>query len=211
MARVGILVECGPDGLEVHLCRRICALLRTERGIELEEQIVPMDNRSRLLAECVMEAGNLLAGGCERIVILWDERPSWPSVDEALCWSRERGAILSALRGQGLAGQPVYLVCIEREFESWLLFDERLLSAVLSTPEHPRRVKAPRNPHRIPNPKGAMMRLFKRHGHKRYVDSLYARRLAAALENLTRLRGCETFRRFEAKLTGRAGEPQGRR
>jgi hypothetical protein len=26
--RVGILLECGPDGLEVHVCRRICALLR---------------------------------------------------------------------------------------------------------------------------------------------------------------------------------------
>lgn len=196
-------MECGRDGLEVHLCRRICALLRVEHGIELEEQIVPMDNKSRLLEECATEAANLLGNGCERVVVLWDERPAWPDEDEDLCWSRERKAILAALTGQGLAGDAVCLVCIEREFESWLLFDERLLSAVLSTPEHPKRVKAPRNPHRIPNPKGAMMSLLKKHGNKRYVDVQYARRLAASLENLARLRGCDTFRRFEAKLTGR--------
>jgi hypothetical protein len=26
MARVGLLVECGRDGLEVHVCRRMCEL-----------------------------------------------------------------------------------------------------------------------------------------------------------------------------------------
>jgi hypothetical protein len=95
----------------------------------------------------------------------------------------------------------VSLVCIEREFESWLLFDDRMLSCVLSTPEHPVRVKPPANPDRLANPQGAMMGLFKRYG-RRYVDTQYARRLAACLENLSRLRGCQTFRRFVEKVTG---------
>ena len=32
MPRVGILVECGPDGLEVHVCRKICTPPATYRG-----------------------------------------------------------------------------------------------------------------------------------------------------------------------------------
>jgi hypothetical protein len=80
-----------------------------------------------------------------------------------------------------------------------------VLSTVLSTPEHPQRVRAPRHPHQQPNPKGAMVSLFRRHGNKRYVDVQYARRFAAALEDLTHLRCCDTFRRFESKLTGRDG------
>ncbi len=201
MARVGILVECGRDGLEIHLCRRICELLRQERGIDLEEQVVPMDNKGRLLAECAIAAGTLLRAGCERVVILWDERPPWPRLDERLCWSRERQRIQNELQARGLDAAPVFLVCIEREFESWLLFDQHLLESVLSTPEHRQRVQPPARPDRIGNPKGAMMTLFRKHG-KRYVDSQYARRFAAALQDLRRLRRCRTFRRFVEKLTG---------
>ncbi len=98
-------------------------------------------------------------------------------------------SILAALHALGLARQRVSPVCIEREIESWLLFDERMLTAVLwPKPEHRRRVKSPRNPDRLENPKGVMMRLFRQHGGKRYVDSQYVRRLAACLEDLTRLR-----------------------
>jgi hypothetical protein len=200
MSRVGIVVECGPDGLEVHMCRRICKLLREEHAAELEEQIFPMDNKGRLLRECALVARNLFADGYERVIILWDERPA--ATD--LCWSRERKQILAALRAQELARRPVFLVCIEREFESWLLFDARLLSAVIPPPNHPKPIKAPRNPHRLENPKGTMMSLFRKHSNRPYVDVQAARRFATALQDLARLRRCATFRRFVQKLTGTA-------
>src|SRR5262249_58685520 len=120
-----------------------------------------------------------------------------------LCWHRERQGILAALREQGLARRPVGLVCIEREFESWLLFDQQLLSAVIPPRNHPQRVRPPRNPDQHPNPKRAMMRLFRKIGNKPYVDTQYARRFAANLDSLARLRRCRTFRRFLEKLTGR--------
>jgi hypothetical protein len=52
MIKVGMLVECGRDGLEVHICRRLCQLLGEPFGIQLQPDIVPMDNKQRLLEEC---------------------------------------------------------------------------------------------------------------------------------------------------------------
>jgi hypothetical protein len=75
MARVGILVECGRDGLEVHLCRRICALLRELHKLDLAEQIVPMVNKKLLIEGCATAAAGLLGDGYQRVVVLWDERP----------------------------------------------------------------------------------------------------------------------------------------
>src|SRR5713226_6597458 len=90
LPRVGILVECGRDGLEVHLCRRICALLRDQHGAAFEERIVPMDNKKRLLEEGVAASANLLGEGFDRVIILWDEEPAWPNKEESLCWHLER-------------------------------------------------------------------------------------------------------------------------
>ncbi|HVA46688.1 MAG TPA: hypothetical protein VNH11_10025 [Pirellulales bacterium] len=76
--KVGILVECGPDGMEHHMCRRVGELLAHETGLDLEVDVVPMDNKERLLEECGTAARDLLENGCDRVVILWDERPALP-------------------------------------------------------------------------------------------------------------------------------------
>jgi hypothetical protein len=199
--RVGILVECGRDGLEVHLCRRICTLLREQHQAAFDEDIVPMDNKRRLLEEGAAVARQQLAEGCDRVVILWDEEPAWPDRHESLCWHHEKEHLLQALHGAGLDRRSIHLVCIERAFESWLLHDRDLLSAVLSRPAHPVKAKPPANPHRLRNAKGAMMKLLRLHG-QRYVDVTWARRLAANLESLARLRHCETLRRFAERVVG---------
>jgi hypothetical protein len=204
MIRVGILVECGRDGLEVRVCRRLCQLLGEYFEMQLQSDIVPMDNKRRLLEECGTATRLLFKGGCERVVILWDERPPWPKLNEPLCWYLEREKILRELQQAGVANEPVFLVCIEREFESWLLFDERLLSKVLSTEAHPVRIPNQRRPEQMPNPKGTMTTLFRKYGRKTYVDTLYARSFATCLSDLNRLKKCTTFRRFAEKLTGHA-------
>ena len=202
MARVGILVECGRDGLEVHVCRKMCVLFNEQLGVEIEPVIVPMDNKTRLLEECGTVTRNLFNDGCDRVVILWDERPAWPDMRDSLCWHNDREKIMAELTQAGIDDQPVYLVCIEREFESWLLFDNLMLSNILSTPAHPVRLGRQKSPDRVSNPKGRMMTIFKQHG-KRYVDTIYARRFANALTTLNRLRRCPTFCRFAEKVTGR--------
>jgi hypothetical protein len=200
--KVGILVECGRNGLEVHLCRRICALLREKHGAAFAEDIVPMDNKKRLLEESATAAARLLGDGCDRVVVLWDEEPAWPDKNEPLCWYEERKQVLESLRGAGIRRDSVHLVCIERACESWLLFDDDLLSRVLSRPTHKVRAKAPANPDTLKNVKGVLMRLFKQHGH-RYVDVTWATRLAGALSDLNRLLRCGTFRRFAERVSGR--------
>lgn len=203
MARVGILVECGRGGLEIQVCKKICTLLNEQLNMEIEPMIVPMDNKVQLLEECGTATRNLFTDGCQRVVILWDERPAWPDIKETLCWHNDREKILAELTQAGMHDRPVYLVCIEREFESWLLFDHAMLSDVLSKPTRPVKLRRQNHPDRIRNPKGHMMNIFKQHG-RRYVDTEYARRFAAALTTLNHLGRFATFCRFVEKITGRA-------
>lgn len=200
--KVGTLVECGRQGIEDVVCRRLFALLRDHTGIDFEFDIVPMDNKARLIQECGTVAAQLLINGFDRVVILWDERPAWPKTEDGLCWHNDRQDILKSLRQAQIDDTLVHLVCIEREFESWLLHDERMLSRVLSTDTRPVRVSRQRNPHRMPNPKGTMTSLFRQHRGWRYVDVQHAPHFARCLEDLSRLRGCETFRRFAERVTG---------
>jgi hypothetical protein len=137
-------------------------------------------------------------------VILWDERPAWPKAGERLCWHNDRQDILANLQQARVVDQPVHLVCIEREFESWLLFDHEMLSSVLSTPAHPVRVGRQECPDRLSNPKGKMTSLFRQHRRGQYRDITQAENFARCLKDLTRLRRCETFRRFAARVTGEA-------
>jgi hypothetical protein len=201
-AQVGILVECGPDGLEVHFCRRICALLRDQHGARFEERFVPMDNKRRLLEEAATVARTLRTEGCDRVVILWDEEPAWPK-KRPLCWHTERAQLLASLRGAEVDAQFVHLVCIERTIESWLMYDAPLLCRVLSRPTHQARVKTSANPHRLNNAKGVLMKIFREH-RQAYVDVMWAARLAANLEDLNRLLRCETFARFAERVMGRS-------
>jgi hypothetical protein len=204
MEKVGILVECGRQGLETIVCRRICDLLRTHTRVQFEIDIVPMDNKERLIQQCGAAVARLFDDGCDRVVILWDQRPAWPDKKGPLCWANDRRDILASLAQAQLHDRPVHLVCIEREFESWLLYDERMLSCVLSTDAHKVRVATQRHPHKMKNPKGTMSSLFDQHRGWTYVDVQYARDFARCLQNLSRLRQCATFRRFGQRVTGRA-------
>lgn len=198
---VGVLVECGRDGLEHVVVNRICELMRAETGEPQAFDIVPMDSKTQLIRECGPVVAQLLNDGCDRVVLLWDERPAWPKRTGPLCWHNDRTDILANLRQAEVDEHPVFLVCIEREFESWLMFDEPMLRTVLCTPEHPKlRKPPPRNPDSAKNPKGAMTSLFKQHG-KRYIDVQFARKFAQGLTTLGRLRRCQTFQRFETQMT----------
>jgi hypothetical protein len=203
LMKVGLVVECGRDGPEVIICRKICQLLAEDHGLVIELVIAPMDNKQILLAECGQVAANLLADDCEHVVILWNERPAWPKIGEPLCWFNERKKILDELKIANVSDDDAHLVCIEREFESWLLYDHKMLECVLSTPAHRVTIPKQKNPHRHPNPKSAMTTLFRKLAGKTYVDVQFAQRMANCLTALNRLRKCATFTRFESKVTGK--------
>lgn len=202
MTKIGLLVECGRDGLEAVVCRKICELLAAEYKMQIELDIVPMDDKRKLLEGCGTVVANLLTQGNERVIILWDERPAWPKFGEPLCWHNDRMQILAELDRASVPSAEVHLVCIEREFESWLLFDNKMLAEVVSTDEHKKNVPKQKKPDKHKNPKGAMTTLIRKLSGKTYVDVEYARRFAKYLTELSRLRKCDTFRRFEERVVG---------
>lgn len=128
-------------------------------------------------------------------------RKASPNPVSCCVGANDRRYILANLAKAGIDEPTVFLVCIEREFESWLLFDAQMLSDVLSTEAHRVKVRPPKNPDRHQNPKAAMMKLFLKHRGKRDVDVQFAQRFARSLTALSRLRHCQTFKRFEDCMT----------
>ncbi len=194
--KVGFIFECGPQGADIQVCEYLAA--------QVLPGIIPvsrtLDNKDDLLKTAGGVAAALLQDGCECILIVWDLRPSWPDKRSKPCRKTEREQILNSLHNAGIADAPIYLICVEQELESWLLADERKLSAFLSTDAHPYLVKQVRHPDRTPNPKSVLMNHFKVRS-KQYVDRTHAIQILKTGEiDLKRLRRSPTFVRFEAKL-----------
>jgi hypothetical protein len=198
--KVGLLVECGRKGLEAIVCRKICDLLRENHGADIAIDIVPMDNKRRLIEESGDAARALLQSGFERVVILWDERPAWPKTGDKLCWHNDRVDVLTSLNAHKVDLTKVGLVCIEREFESWLLYDHSMLSELLSRPAHKVNVPKQNRPDRNLDPTGTMTSLMRQLAGVTYVDVQLAPQFARHLVSLNKLKKCPTFKRFAMKV-----------
>ena len=200
--RVGILVECGRDGLEDVLCRRICELLREHTGVEFEIDIVPMDNKARLIQDCGAVTARLLD---EAATVSsssgTSDRPGRESVNPCAGITIDEIFLPTCVRHKSPIARCIWSASSVSS-KSWLLFDHQMLSAVLSTAAHPVRVGSQRNPDRMQNPKGTMTSLFRQHRGWRYVDVQHATEFARCLQNLNRLLRCATFRRFAEQVTG---------
>ena len=194
---IGFVFECGPQGAD----KQVCEYLTSE--LKLGTKIVSrtMDNKLKLLAGAAGVAKQLLAEGCERVLIVWDLRPAWPDKKDKPCRAKECQTLLDALQKEGLQNAPVFLVCIEQELESWLLASEHAISTFLSTPAHPYGAKRVRKPDEVANPKAAMNNHFMAARGARYEDRVHAIKVLKAAEpDWKRLRRSVSFSRFEAKL-----------
>lgn len=198
MSKIGLIFECGPQGADKQVCEYLA------RRIRPDADFVPrtMDNKPKLLDGAAKVAKELLRDGCERVLVIWDLRPAWPSKRHKPCRHSERATLLQALAHENLASAPVFLVCVEQELESWLLADERRLSAHLSTDAHPHTVQRVRAPDRVGNPKSVVMTHFKSARGWRYEDRVHAYQVVSqgGGSDLVRLRRSVSFARFEAKL-----------
>ncbi len=163
-----------------------------------------LDNKANLLQDAGRVAAALLADGCERVLIVWDLRPAWPDRKHKPCRRIERTALLELLNKAGITDQPVFLVCIEQELESWLLADERKLGEYLSTSAHQYTVAKVRHPDREQQPKAAVINYFKAARGWRYDDKVHAVRIISGSEpDWDRLRRSKSFARFEGKIKGK--------
>ncbi len=196
--KIGLIFECGPQGADKQVCEYLASQLRS--GAQLVSRT--LDNKPNLIAEAGMVAAKLLADGCVCVLIVWDLRPAWPDRKNKPCRYDERQALLQALAQAGItATQPVYLVCIEQELESWVLADEKCISDFLSVATHLYAVKKVSKPDRVKNPKSAMIDHFKTARGWRYDDKVHAVKiLSKNPPNWRRLRRSVSFVRFENKL-----------
>ena len=194
---IGFVFECGPQGADKLVCEYLAGQLLP--GSKFVSRT--MDNKLKLLEGAAEIAKELLADGCERVLIVWDLRPAWPDSTNKPCRAAERQTLLDALVEQELQDQPVYLVCVEQELESWLLASEHAISAYLSTPAHAYEAKKVKKPDRERQPKAVMNNYFQEARNQRYEDRVHALKvLKAAPINLGKLRRSVSFARFESKL-----------
>jgi hypothetical protein len=203
--KVGLIAECANQGIEHVVCPRIAQLVERECRVSLELDIVPMTNKKLLILGGAEAAQKLLRKGCVRVVFLWDENPPWrqdQDFAENRCWHIEREALIADCVKLRLNRQRIRFVCIEREFESWLLHDQDLICSVLNIgPRFRHKARPPRRPHEVSWPKYEMDKLF-RNNNRTYNASAMASSFARNLDTLERLKRCDTFRYFVQALLG---------
>jgi hypothetical protein len=195
---IGFVFECGPQGADKQVCEYLAGQVLP--GIKFISRT--MDNKLKLLDGAAQIAKDLLADGCEKVLIVWDLRPAWPDKKDKPCRAAERQILLDTLVKQDLQDKPVYLVCVEQELESWLIACDHAITTYLSTPTNAyKKVKKYKKPDREMQPKALMINHFKNARGWTYDDRVHAIKvLKSANLDLRRLRRSVSFERFEAKL-----------
>jgi hypothetical protein len=99
------------------------------------------------------------------------------------------------------------LLCISEEIESWIIADNNAVKEFIQEQINPHRVKKIKNykcPDNVKNPKAVLHKLFNEYfgRNRKYVDYLDAYNLIKFVNNFTKLRHSESFRRFYLKFTG---------
>lgn len=195
--KVGLILECGPQGADKAVCEYLAKLLDPE----MEVVSLTLDNKPKLIENCADAVTNLFElDGCDRVVIVWDLYPAWREAGEKPCRKQDRERILKELKKADVNNPNVFLVCIEEELEAWLLSEDQAISAVLSRPNREVKVGRERHPERVRNPKATLNKIFQENTGRPYSDLLHAKLIVRNIVNTNRLRRCETFVRFALKV-----------
>ncbi len=197
--RVGIICEGGPGFEDQQVLTDLAIQILGHADIIC----LPQGSKPQLFAECGKVTRQLInTDGCSKVLIVWDLEPSHS--ETGACRHDDRQRVFATLDATGLQHHPcVFLLCIEKELETWLLADGSAISKVLHRPPHPApQISNTRNLG-AGNPKGRLKRIFKNHGHGREFDAktdgpAIAKALPANFGALGRF---DTFQRFGRKLT----------
>ena len=196
--RIGIICE-GHAGFEdEHVLTHLASRIVGHKDIIC----LPQGNKPTLFAVCGKVAKNLLhIDGCCRVVIVWDLEPSHSR--QAACRHADRQTVFASLAAAGLQNHPcVFLVCIEKELETWLLADGSAIASVLHRPPHPAPIINDTANLGEGNPKGRLKRIFKDEGRGREFDAKTdGPAIAKALpSNFGAVGKFKSFKRFGRKL-----------
>ena len=193
-----MIFECGPQGADKLICEYLAQALRSDVKISA----ITLDNKANLLRDAGKATQQLIDDGCCCVLIIWDLRPAWPDKKLKPCRVAESAAIKKSLLTAGVAkSASVHLICIEQELESWLLANERAISAFLSTESRKYVVKKTKKPDAVAQPKAVMINHFKQARGWIYDDKVNALKIIKSTDlDLARMRNSASFARFEQKL-----------
>ncbi|MGI8668649.1 MAG: DUF4276 family protein [Aridibacter sp.] len=195
--KVGLILECGPQGADKAVCEYLTRLLVP--GVEVVS--VTLNNKPGLIENCANAANALFeTDSCDRVVIVWDLYPAWREAGERPCLVEDRSLILEKLDDAGMANRDIFLVCIKEELEAWLLSEHQAISFVLSRPQRAVRITRQQNTERLRNPKAILNKHFQENTGRPYNDLIHAPQIVRNIGNFNRLRRCETFVRFALKV-----------
>jgi len=191
--------EYGPD---VKVCRHLV------HKLDPTIEFIPstLDNKKKLIENCGAVAKTLL-DECHKVIIVWDLYPAWRERGIKPCRYEDRQAIFQSLQAEDVDLTKVFLVCIREELEAWLLADHRAVTTMLQPLKHPHpvgRISGFSNPDGIRNPKMRLTRIFNQElgSGRRYLDSQHAIMSARKIQNFSRIRRSDSFKRFALKVAG---------
>jgi hypothetical protein len=198
--KIGFLVECSRQGAETQVLPYLAKKIRED----IEPDIIPLDKKPILKRDCGEFTRKLLEEGCRIVLIVWDLLPDWQEYEGKGCQHDDRMEIFSSLKAAGLkpGDKRIRLICIHKMLEAWIMAEERAISSFLFTAAHTVSLRKQRDPENIRDPKAALNRIFRqsKSPHRIYVDWDHAFKILKKAD-LNRLRRCNSFRRFEEKLT----------
>lgn len=116
--KIGLILECDRGGTDEqvykYLIKKLCP------GMELVTQPAG-SNKKSMIAACGKTAKQLLADGCDKVMIIWDLYPSWG--EENPSRQQDVAAIQANLTVEEVNQDKVELVCIAQMLETILLAD----------------------------------------------------------------------------------------
>jgi hypothetical protein len=197
--KVGLVLECAPNGPDQQVCEFLVKWLRPNTQVVSRTLL----NKKNLMAQCGETTALLFKDDCQRVVIVWDLYPPPHNTRQDACRFEDRKSILSSLKQAGVTSNNVHLVCIREELEAWLIADHRAVERAISKLTH-RKVKVVpeiRKPESVRNPKNKLMSIFEERKLRPYQDYIHALKIIRELESLgvNKLKRSQSFVRFASK------------
>lgn len=195
---VGLILEGGPSGPDKIVFELLTQRLRPGSKVTS----VTLGSKPNLIAQSGRVTATLFEQGCECVIIIWDLYPAWGMhTSRKPCLKSDLEAIRSSLSSAAVASLQVHLVCIHKMLESWLLADEKAISACLSrlkkkTVTVPR-TKRPEDPIK---PKVVLSQIFEKYAGCEFQSHIHAELIIKEVEDFKRLQQCTSFAYFRKKL-----------
>ncbi len=193
--KVGMIFECADEGPDFKVCAHLAKRIRPEITVVPDA----LGNKRNMLVECGESAAALLAGGCGKVLIIWDLFPSFKR-NEDPCLHRDRELIFESLAEAGVDLGRVELICIEAELETWLVAEYIAVRDVIRQWSPKANIGRLKRALESNDPKEILDRLFREHAKRPYQPHLHAEEIIKAMPNLRRLKRVQSFQRFESKL-----------